>query len=435
MVKLNFFGRNDKKGNAAQSPAPVATGVTVLSTDNDACSAQGLDWLLKCIFREDDLLKYAKTEFGSVLLECKSYAEATNLIYGRLREKASAEKPAPAGSLVRRAFEATLLHESDTQRNRNAYTVGSQKNPESGWWPEPSEPRNQRSLFSELPFRRKYKFITRKTAVVSAGSCFASEIAYALQREGLNYVVTEHNSEGRVTTDTQEKAISDSSAAWGDIFNTPSFRQLVEYAFGLRTMPRIVWELGEHFLDPFRDGVKFNSIDEYEANYEQHVAAARAAFEQAEVFIITLGLNEVWYFKMDNSVFSRSPWRIAPSFVEHKTLSVAANVAELQLMLDILRANNPQIKVIVTVSPVPLHATFLHETYHVVEANLHSKSVLRVAAQEFVEKNQDVYYFPSFELATYGVENPWCEDQRHVDPKVVQRIMEMFRQMFVIDAR
>ena len=434
MIKLNFFGRNEKKGHVAQSRPLTATGVTVLSTDNDACSAQGLDWLLKCIFREDDLLKYAQTEFGSVLLECKSYAEAINLIYVRLKEKASDEKSGRVGSLVHRAFEASILHERDTQRNRNAYTVGAQNSPESGWWPEPSDPRNQRSLFSELPFRRKYKFITKKTAVVSAGSCFASEIAYALQREGLNYVVTEPNSDGRVITDSQGRAISDSSAAWGDIFNTPSFRQLVEYSLGLRKLPRIVWQLGEHFLDPFRDGIKFTSIDEYEANYEQHIAAARAAFEQAEVFIITLGLNEVWYFKMDNSVFSRSPWRIAPSFVEHKTLSVAENVAELQSMLDILRARNPQVKVIVTVSPVPLHATFLHATYHVVEANLHSKSVLRVAAQEFVEKNRDVYYFPSFELATYGVENPWCEDQRHVDPKVVQRIMQMFGQMFVIDA-
>jgi hypothetical protein len=99
-----------------------------------------------------------------------------------------------------------------------------------------------------------------------------------------------------------------------------------------------------------------------------------------------------------------------------------------------LRANNPKVKVIVTVSPVPLHATFLHETYHVVEANLHSKSVLRVAAQEFVEKNSDVYYFPSFELVTYGFENPWSEDQRHVDPQAVERIMKMFRQTFVVDS-
>lgn len=434
MMRLNFFGRSQKEGAAFANTASEQPSATVLSTDDDVSSAEGLQWLLRCIFREDDLLQYAKSEFDPVLPNCNSYADATNLIYARLREKVSDKKTRQVSPLVRRAFDATLVHEADTRRNRLAYTVGAQKSGESGWWPDPSDPDNQRSLFSELPFRRRFKFINRSTAVVSAGSCFASEIAYALQREGLNYIVTEHNSAGKVTAGAGANILSDSSANWGDIFNTPSFRQLLESSFGLRRLPRIVWQLGNHFLDPFRDGVKFASISEYEANYDRHIAAARAAFEQAEVFIITLGLNEVWYFKMDNSVFSRSPWRIAPSFVEHKTLSVAENVAELQLMLDVLRANNPRVKVIVTVSPVPLHATFLHETYHVVEANLHSKSVLRVAAQEFVEKNSDVYYFPSFELVTYGFENPWSEDQRHVDPQAVQRIMKMFRQMFVVDS-
>ena len=209
---------------------------------------------------------------------------------------------------------------------------------------------------------------------------------------------------------------------------------MLECSFGLRKLPRIVWQKGDRFLDPFRDGVEFATIAEYEANYDRHIAAARAALEKAEVFIITLGLNEVWYFKMDDSVFSRSPRRIAPSFVEYKTLSVAQNVAELQQMLNILRANNPRVKVIVTVSPVPLHATFLHGTYHVVEANMHSKAVLRVAAQEFTERNSEVYYFSSFELVTYGFQNPWDDDQRHIKPEVVNRIMEMFREVFLFES-
>ncbi|MBV8216284.1 MAG: GSCFA domain-containing protein [Verrucomicrobia bacterium] len=432
-IKFDFFGRSNHKASTA-GVAASATSATILSTDDDICSSEGLRWLLKCIFRQDDLLRYAESEFGPILNACKSYSEANNLIYAHLKAKVSWEKPGKVSPLVRRAIEAAHAHEAETQRNRNAYTVGAQKTSESGWWPDPSDPENQRSLFSELPFRKRFKFINRRTAVVSAGSCFASEIAYALQREGLNYIVTEHSSQGQATGDGTERMLSKSSANWGDIFNTPSFRQLLEYSFGLRKLPRIVWQLGDHFLDPFRDGLRFATVSEYEANYDHHISAARAALEQAEVFIITLGLNEVWYFKMDNSVFSRSPWRIAPSFVEHRTLSVAENVAELQRMLDILRAHNHRVKVIVTVSPVPLHATFLHDTYHVVEANMHSKSVLRVAAQEFVEKNNDVYYFPSFELVTYGFENPWADDERHVDSKTVNRIMEMFREMFVVDA-
>jgi len=232
--------------------------------------------------------------------------------------------------------------------------------------------------------------------------------------------------------------LSDASAAWGIIFNNPSFRQLVERAFGLREVPRILWSShawegdNGYYMDPFREEIKFSSPEEYMANCDAHISAARDALTRAEVFIITLGLNEIWQFKMDGSVFSRSPWRIAPSFVEQRTLTVEENVAELELMLDILRRFNPNVKVIVSLSPVPLHATFLHERYHVVEANMHSKSVLRVAAQEFVEKSDEVYYLPSFELITFGIKDPWKEDQRHVNPQAVTRVMEMFREMFVL---
>jgi len=428
VLKLMRSGRKQPAGYPQESsPTP---SVTVLSADEDVCSADGLEWLLKCIFREVDLFVYAKTELQPILQECRTYSEANNLIYQHFRDKLSSD--GETNSTYYRAFQAVLAHRVDTLQNKKAYTVANQSKVESGWWPDPSDPRNQRSLFSELPFRRRFKFIDRSTPVVSAGSCFASEIALALQREGLNYVITEHNSNGRVSVQPSDDSPSDSSAAWGDIFNTPSFRQLVESAFGLRKLPRILWQLGDYFLDPFREDIKFASVAEYEANHDKHIAAAREALEKAEVFIITLGLNEVWYFKMDQSVFSRSPWRIAPSFVEHRTLSIAENVAELQLMLDILRANNPRVKVIVTVSPVPLHATFLHETYHVIEANMHSKAVLRVAAQEFVERNSETYYFPSFELVTYGFENPWADDHRHVAPEAVSRIMEMFREMFVV---
>ena len=56
------------------------------------------------------------------------------------------------------------------------------------------------------------------------------------------------------------------------------------------------------------------------------------------------------------------------------------DLARLDRADDILRRYNPGVKLIVSLSPVPLHATFRHETEHVVEANMYSKSVLRVAA-------------------------------------------------------
>jgi hypothetical protein len=426
------------RGGTRQMSAPSAdddsidpsSSVVILNSDDEITSKEGLTWLLKCIFRETDLRRYVLSQNGTEIARCKTFREATQYLHEHYQRRAQNPAGFLRSSLEKRAFEALLIHQKDTARNENAYQGQRQNLPESGFWPNPSIQQNGRSLFRELPFRTRSKFITKTTPLVSAGSCFALEIAHQLQREGYRYVVTERNFRGLLTRDTS--VVSDASAAWGIIFNTPSFRQLAERSFGLRQLPHILWQHGGNYMDPFREEISFASVEEYLNNCGPHLEASRAALLQAEVLILTLGLNEIWSFKMDGSVFSRSPWRIAPSFVEHRVLTVAENVQDLEMMLSILRRHNPNLQLIVTLSPIPLHATFLHDRYHVVEANMHSKAVLRVAAQEFVEKHEGIHYFPSFELITYGFENPWREDHRHVQPAVVSRVMEMFREMFVL---
>ncbi len=68
-----------------------------------------------------------------------------------------------------------------------------------------------------------------------------------------------------------------------------------------------------------------------------------------------------------------------------------------------------------------------------VTANGHSKAVLRVAAEELVNRNEEVYYFPNYERFTYCIENPWEPDPRHVNREAVARVMELFDAMFVTE--
>ena len=63
-----------------------------------------------------------------------------------------------------------------------------------------------------------------------------------------------------------------------------------------------------------------------------------------------------------------------------------------------------------------------------------SKSILRVAANEFALNHpKDVFYFPSYETVLYGCKDPWESDQRHVSPSAVERVMELFAEMFLED--
>lgn len=328
------------------------------------------------------------------------------------------------------AMQVLAAHVQDTFENRTAYITQGKLNPNAVFWPNPANPKEPRSLFEEMPFAETYGFISKSTAIGSAGSCFAMEIAHRFQANGYNYLIEQHH-----TAEPQAQTnYADASAAWGIIFNIPALRQLIEKSFGKRKLPKLLWRIDKNgqtlFRDPFREDIEFTSIEEYEAEYENHLSACRRVFTRCDAFIMTLGLNEIWTLKSDGSIFSRCPWSFSSALVERKVLTVQENVNELQSMLDLWRSYNPKVKLILTVSPIPLHGTFRAHKHHIVAANCHSKSVLRVAAEEFIAKNKDVFYFPSYETVMYCTQNAWQKDQRHVSKDTVDGVMRLFGRMF-----
>lgn len=423
----NSFSRPD----TSQNERDLLSKPIVLNSNEDQQSSEVLALLLSTIFNDEHFIKTISSRLGSGV-NTGSIVDAEQAIEKIVLDSINAGEPESA-AMASQFF----THKAQTAANQKAYSTQGRVNPDAVFWPNPQNPDRPRSLHTELPFVQNVRIIDKQTAIVSMGSCFAMEIAYALQRDGFNYIVKESNKADDNTywfKDWEIREYATSSAAWGIHFNTPSFLQVVEKAFGHRRPAKILWTTESKgktvFCDPFREELEFPSIEAFEKNYELHLSAARAALTEAEVLIITLGLNEVWYFKPDGSVFSRSPWRTAPSLVEHRALTVEENVAALQRMLGILREHNPRVKLIVTLSPIPLHATFQGDYKHIVEANAHSKAVLLVAAEQFVAQNDNVFYFPSYELVTSCLPNAWDPDQRHVSAETVACVMSMFRKMY-----
>lgn len=311
-------------------------------------------------------------------------------------------------------------------KNSLSYIEQDKLNPQGIWWPDPTYIKNPRSLFEELPWAKPTPFINKDTSISSAGSCFAVEIAHRLQKNGFNYVVKENR---------LKQELVNAPANWGIIFNASAMRQLVEKAFGLKKLPKILWSAKSgnqiRYYDPFREDVIFNSVSEYENDYERHLQACREVFLSSDVFVMTLGMCEVWSLRADGAVFSRSPWNISPELVQRNVLSVDDNVRELQKFIDVLRVFNPKIKIIISVSPVPLHATFQAESSHVVTANCLSKATLRCAVEKFSKQNEGVYYFPSYETVIHCTKQPWEADQRHVSKQAVDNVMSLFTKLYL----
>ena len=272
--------------------------------------------------------------------------------------------------------------------------------------------------------------ISPSDRIAAAGSCFAQHIAGALRHEGYRSMIKEPGDPGR--------QFGVYPARFGNIYTARQLLQLLQRAFGLFAPLEGAWRRADGFIDPFRPQVEpdgFATLDALEADRRTHMQAVRTMFEAADVFIFTLGLTEAWISTRDGATFPLAPGVAgAPANADHirpHNLTVAEVAEDLHAFIELARVLNPTLKIMLTVSPVPLVATFTGQ--HVLAANTYSKSVLRVAAGMAAETFSLVDYFPSYEIVT-GAQNGhrfWGEDLRSVTPQGVAVVMKEFKRAYL----
>ena len=274
-----------------------------------------------------------------------------------------------------------------------------------------------------------------RTKVATAGSCFAQHIARHLRAAGFNYYVIEPGHPILPEAVREKNNYGTFSARYGNIYTARQLRQLLDRAYGRFTPGEPAWiDADGTVRDPFRPAVQpgnFVSIDEMEADRRQHLAAVRTMFERLNVFVFTLGLTECWVSKADGAVFPLCPGVEGGSFDPDRYVfhnqPVTEVIDDMQYVLSELKTVNPSAQVVLTVSPVPLMATAAPGA-HVLTATTYSKAVLRVAAQALTEANDNVHYFPSFEIITgaYNRGSYYADDLRNVTEHGVSHVMRLF---------
>ena len=260
--------------------------------------------------------------------------------------------------------------------------------------------------------------------VAAAGSCFAQHIARYLKDAGYNYLQTEPPA-----TPTEPVF----SARFGNIYTTRQLRQLMLGAYGLHRPVTRVWRRTDgRYIDPLRPRLApagFTTADEVTIARRTHLAAVRRVFQECRVFIFTLGLTEAW-LAPDGTALPVPPGVVDAESPEGEptfhNFSVAEMRADLDQFLADLRAVNPHVRVILTVSPVPLVATY--EARSVLVSNTYSKAALRVAAEEAAASHDFVAYFPSYEIITAPQVGGryFAEDLRSVTEEGVAHVMRVF---------
>ena len=246
-------------------------------------------------------------------------------------------------------------------------------------------------------------WIGKQSHTSTFGSCFAQHIGRALQSRGFSWFDGEPMLD-RVSDATARRfGYRTFSCRTGNIYTTSLLRQWTEWALEKRPVPKEVWEDNGRYYDPFRPRIEpngFASPEEVEAMRDVTIKAFRSCIESSNLFVFTLGLTESWFSREGAYEYPVCPGAIAGEYDEtlHRFMPQEFNFIRENLVQAIyqMREINPDLKFLLTVSPVPLVAT--NTGQHVLVATMESKSILRAVAGQVARNHDFVDYFPSYEI-------------------------------------
>lgn len=280
--------------------------------------------------------------------------------------------------------------------------------------------------------------ITSRDAVSTLGSCFAQHLARHIKDSGLRYMVTEPLLETEEQTEQAAMMASQFSARYGNIYTTRQALQLLDRANGWETADD-VWERNGSYFDAFRPHVRaggFATIEELRDARIAHLQAVKRVFTESDVVVFTLGLTEAWMSTMDGAVYPTAPGVIAGS--QDNSRHVFQNFSYPEVLSDLLnwcqrvREMNSNVRILLTVSPVPLNATYMPR--NVWTSTTYSKAVLRAVAGDAATELSYVDYFPSYEIVTSPQAHGryFEDDLREVTNVGVKHVMRVFDRHYVL---
>jgi hypothetical protein len=258
--------------------------------------------------------------------------------------------------------------------------------------------------------------------VFTIGSCFARNVEGALDLLGMDVVSRTDAFEHHAMRATGEPR------SFTNKYNTEAIRNELRWALeddGGFPSEAVVRMPDGTFQDP-HGGPDLEFTDEA-TTLERHrlLTDLTRRIVDCRIVVITLGLNETFFDTRTGLYTNVKPWA-EPERFRFRVLPLEAVLEGLEDIHRLLTEHgHPDLQIVVTVSPVPMWATFTGQD--VVVANTATKSLLRTAAGTWTRRHANVHYFPGYEIVLNSARSVvWERDGRHVRPPFVRQIMDLF---------
>ena len=286
---------------------------------------------------------------------------------------------------------------------------------EESRWPAPGG-ENRLTPVARPSFHPSFTF-NRADKIFTVGSCFARNIEAQLHSLGFDLPTLAFTIEGW--------------PGWPNGFLNKYVPHSILNEFRWALDPDSTFPFAEAFIevepglwqDPHGHYPAPAPLEEVRRRREMSLAVTKQLAD-SRVLIMTLGLVEAWW---DNELRlylntrpPQSSVRRQPKRYRFHLLGYDDIIQALESIYNLLRRyGDPNLQILLTVSPVPITSTFTEND--VLTANLYSKSVLRAAAEEFVRAHANVDYFPSYESVVLSDRSiAWQEDSVHVTRRLVR---------------
>ncbi|MDR0781537.1 MAG: GSCFA domain-containing protein [Pseudomonadales bacterium] len=258
--------------------------------------------------------------------------------------------------------------------------------------------------------------LPKRPKIFASGSCFAREIEFGLFHMGYDVLSW--------TPDMDKK--------FNGTFHRYTTHAIInDFKFALErewSEDNIV-KTGNQYIDYTGHG-GFKTHEEA-VQIRREIINRHKRITEADVLFVTLGLVEAWFDTQTQTYTNTPPFgQFLGKRFELRITNFMENYRTVQRFLTFLRKHKPDLKIILTVSPVPLKETFSGED--IVIANTYSKSVLRAVAQEVARNDPLTDYFPSYEMVVLAdLDSAWLPDRRHVRHEFVEKIIRKFMDAYM----
>jgi tetratricopeptide (TPR) repeat protein len=282
---------------------------------------------------------------------------------------------------------------------------------------------------------RHTPLICKDTRIFAIGSCFALEIRHELMRRGYNVFPKYHGIQFDPATQILNSLPDRDNINHYDTF---TIRQEFEQAFAKsHFQPSDFWTVqgrginrvmkrDEVWQDPYRKNVYAADqagIQELSAKID---ACLAEGIEEADVYVITLGLIEAWK-NTANGLYACTYPGVGGAHADLHVAGFAENYENLRRVCELIFTRFPEKHIILTVSPVALESTF--RDVDVVLANMESKTTLRAVAGQICREFPNVHYLPSYELFMYH--DLFHDNGRHATRDGVAIVLDLFAKCFL----